>query len=503
MTRKVPNSRGISNYDFIKVLSKFSKKEMREFNKLLRSPLFNNHSTLLTLFSELRKYHPDFDSKILTKEYLFGIVNKGKKYNDSLFRKYFSRLYKLSEAFLDFSERRTFPNENDINVLRQLSKRNVDDIFERKRKEIYKKYNINGKLKFDNFYYLHKICEINGYQSSKNNISTDSQYEHLESTIHIFIHFLTIASINLGQFETDSVTFKSSFGKEFAKSVLKHIDVQFYLDELTKNKRALNPKDIILVEIISNDFKLNSKIESKSSYGKLRELVNNNIELIDKEFLLYLLKRMNTYCISEQLKNNPDYNKDLFENYKYILENKLFSMEGTPSLNLNDFKAILFSATRNNEFEWLKNFIKDHKDSFGIFSGDELYNYGMAYLSFFKKEYELSLEFIAKISIRHFIFNLDSYILKSKIYFEMGYRESSISVSNAFRHYLNNNESISEELKSGLINYLKYYKLLLGLKEKYNSERSFEFYNEIKSNPKLRNKDWLMEKANELLDKNH
>ncbi|MCB0728520.1 MAG: hypothetical protein KDD00_13745 [Ignavibacteriae bacterium] len=496
------NSKGVSNFDFIKVISKFSKKEMSEFNKMLRSPFYNNHSTILILFTELRKYHPGFDNKILTKEYLFGIVNKGKKYNDTLFRKYLSRLYKLAEAFLNFSERNTEPFDYELNILRQLSKRNIDDIYERKKKEINKKLVSKGKLNLDHFYKLHKLCEINGYHSAKNNGSRESQNDLLDSTIHIFIHFLTVTCINLGQFETDLVTFKSSFGHEYDHSILKNINVEYYLSELKKNKRTLNQKDIILIEIITNDLKLNSKTQREPSYKKLREHVFKNTEMIEKDYLLYLLKRMNTFCISEQLKNNADYDKDLFENYKYILENGLFNLEGTPSLNLNDFKAILYSATRNNEYEWLKNFIKEYKDHFGIISGAEIYNYGMAYLSFFKKEYELSLEYLAKISIRQFIFTLDSYILKSKNYFEMGFREPSISVSNAFRHFLNNNEAISEDLKSGLINYLKYYKILLSLKEKYNFERSFKILNEIKRTPKLRNKEWLLEKAQELLDMN-
>ena len=87
--------KGISNFTIIKILKKFSVKELTEFDKLLRSPFFNNHSTLTKLFSELKKYYPQFSDNILTKEYLFEIVNPGKKYDDMLFRKYLSRMNKL------------------------------------------------------------------------------------------------------------------------------------------------------------------------------------------------------------------------------------------------------------------------------------------------------------------------------------------------------------------------------------------------------------------------
>ena len=93
-------NKGISHYTFVKILKKFSPDEIKEFEKLLNSPLHNNHLTLVKLFGELKKYYPKFSDRKITKEFLFGIVNKGKSYDDKLFRKYLSRLNKLAEEYL-------------------------------------------------------------------------------------------------------------------------------------------------------------------------------------------------------------------------------------------------------------------------------------------------------------------------------------------------------------------------------------------------------------------
>ena len=59
---------------------------------------------------------------MLTKEYLFEIVNPGKKYDDSLFQKYLSRMNKLAEEYLSILELRNDKNDKELKILCQLSK---------------------------------------------------------------------------------------------------------------------------------------------------------------------------------------------------------------------------------------------------------------------------------------------------------------------------------------------------------------------------------------------
>lgn len=63
------SNKGISHFTIVKILKKFTVKEMNELEKMLISPFFNNHTTLIKLFSELKKYYPLVDNNI-TKEYL-------------------------------------------------------------------------------------------------------------------------------------------------------------------------------------------------------------------------------------------------------------------------------------------------------------------------------------------------------------------------------------------------------------------------------------------------
>ncbi|MEZ4822060.1 MAG: hypothetical protein R2942_06385 [Ignavibacteria bacterium] len=107
-----------------------------------------------------------------------------------------------------------------------------------------------------------------------------------------------------------------------------------------------------------------------------------------------------------------------------------------------------------------------------------------------------SLEYLAKISENQTIYFYSGFVYPEieELFLKWAFVSHQFQFQMLSRHFLNNNEAISEDLKSGLINYLKYYKILLSLKEKYNFEKSFKILNEIKRTPKLRNKEWLLEK---------
>ena len=93
-------SKELSDLSFIRLLKSFSKKEITDFEKFIASPFFNSQSTLVKIFSEIKKYYPEFSDNNFTKKNLYEKVNPGKIYNDVIFRKYISNLFKLSEKFL-------------------------------------------------------------------------------------------------------------------------------------------------------------------------------------------------------------------------------------------------------------------------------------------------------------------------------------------------------------------------------------------------------------------
>ncbi|MBK8380329.1 MAG: hypothetical protein IPL16_00225 [Ignavibacteria bacterium] len=148
------------NTGIINLFRQFSKKEIYGFEKFIRSPFYNNHSTLIKLFNELKRYYPEFNNNKLTKENLFSKVNKGKRYNDVVFRKYISNLTKLADEYLNVMEIRLQKEKGDLNILNQLFRRNLFDLLEKKIKIIEKRYKYNNDFYEDYYFNMHVFHKI-------------------------------------------------------------------------------------------------------------------------------------------------------------------------------------------------------------------------------------------------------------------------------------------------------------------------------------------------------
>ena len=57
--------------NIIQLLSIFSKEEMKEFEKFVKSPFHNNRAEVTRFFDSIKKFYPDFNQKEFTKENIF------------------------------------------------------------------------------------------------------------------------------------------------------------------------------------------------------------------------------------------------------------------------------------------------------------------------------------------------------------------------------------------------------------------------------------------------
>ena len=125
------NIKELSSSNLFKLLKNFSKEELIEFEKYVSSPLYNSQGTLVRLLGELKLHYPEFSGEDFTKEILFSKVNPGKKYNDDIFRKYMSNLFKLAEGYLIYLENKTAWDRQTVNLLDQFDKRNLKGFYDK------------------------------------------------------------------------------------------------------------------------------------------------------------------------------------------------------------------------------------------------------------------------------------------------------------------------------------------------------------------------------------
>ena len=495
-----PKKKGISHFTIVKILKKFSPKEIAEFEKFLSSPFYNNQSTVVKLFSELKKYYPGFTDNRITKEYLFSIVSRGNKYDDKLFRKHLSLISKLAEEYLNVLQMRKDSDKKELNILEQLSKRDLNDVFTKKLKEVEKAFGKRNKLDPDNFIIMQQLNIVRTSHRFSQNYTRDD-YESLSSTYEILLnYFVHESSSILNQYKTDKYSFKENKKRTSPEKHFNQIWLEEQIIELRKSVPPGNTNTILFLDIISNTLKLNSP-GGFEAYKRLKKIIRRNSDKLSRSFLFHCMKRLNIFCISEGVRGENDMNRELFENHKLMLQNNLFFNEEINDMNLLTFRIILRTALKVNEVEWATAFVNENIRKITEESRTNVYNFAQTLLAFQKNDYTGSLRHISRISkIQSLIpMSIDIYVLKAKIFYELGYIDSAKSTANSFRHYINGNKLISDYLKSVLLKFLKFYKSLIRLKFNGSSSDLKNFISEIKNSKDTTERKWLIEKAEGLL----
>ncbi|MFZ1461648.1 MAG: hypothetical protein WAU38_12705, partial [Ignavibacteria bacterium] len=253
------------------------------------------------------------------------------------------------------------------------------------------------------------------------------------------------------------------------------------------------------LELILNDLKMNSGKGELKAFNCLKKILFENFKSLSNTLLLYYLKRLNVYCTIQFSNGNYGLSKELFENYRFMLDKKLFFLDEIPDLRLVDYRIILFTAIKNNEIEWAEKFINESVSLIKEESRDNIINFGYAILMFHKKNYSGSLDHISLIQHELLPITIDIYILKSKIFYELGFLDTAKSVSDSLRHFIKNNKVLSNILKNSLRSFYNFFNALLRLNENYNEIKLKKLLSDTESINWTWNKIWLIEKTNELL----
>ena len=127
------------------ILSKFSKEEMRSFEKLIVSPYFARRRNLSGYLGLLKKYHPEFE---ITHEEFFAKLYPGMEYNERKLKNLAAELVKLADEFLVHNFLRNHEEEQERFISIQYRDKNLEKLFLRKQNELSAK--AEGKL-FNSF----------------------------------------------------------------------------------------------------------------------------------------------------------------------------------------------------------------------------------------------------------------------------------------------------------------------------------------------------------------
>lgn len=232
----------------------------------------------------------------------------------------------------------------------------------------------------------------------------------------------------------------------------------------------------------------------------MKDIIFKMADMLSNNLLYTFFSHLNIYYLVNISRNIEELNRDLFENYKFMIERGLYISEDREFINFSEYRTILLYSLRLKEFDWAEKFIGQYKNYHNPLEKKNIIIYSMALLSFEKKDFDSSLRMISELKINDMIMKMDSDILLLLIYFEKGYTDNALSLIDSFRHYMLENKILSKDVIKNHIDFLKYYRSMLINKDSYADAADIEkIRSEIINHYNLRRKNWLLEKLDELI----
>ncbi len=478
----------------LNILSKLTIKEYKEFGEFVNSPFFNKNKNVKKLYDFLKKFHPEFENRKITKEHIHEKIFGKTVYNDGFMRTVIFNLGKLAEDYLAYVNLRKDDLDRGISLLKELNERKLEKVFLRYYSEIeedlektkyrgpayyFKKYQLQNEMEMYMDWSKFKHKDYKNY--------TDKTISYIDDDLTSF--YLSKA-LNHYRFLLDKANYEQI---EYKYDFIDHI-IEYLLKSenhfISKTKIKLHLYEVLLL-----------KEKKEKYYTILKDILINERDQLNHSDRYSLHNILQSYCVNMEYQVNKDYLKERFELYKICVDQGLYA--ASEHLYFDDlaFGNIAKTAITSKDLEWAENFIAAFSGELSPESRELVVNYALARLNFEKKLFDNTLKHLSTIkSVRHIQYKLPIRDLTLMVYYELSQSTQAYYQIDSYRHFLTNNrKSLSESRFERISNFLKYFTRLVKLKEKGNSGELRKLKKELDECLNILERKWLNEKVKELV----
>jgi len=466
---------------FISIIKTFSKAQIKEFSNFVHSPFYNRVRNVSSLFDEIKKFYPEFNSRNFTKEYLFKKITGKSNYNDELMRNLFSDLYKLSEEYLavtGFQKKKNFKN---MLTLAELQKCRPEKKILTEFEKLISLYE-NTEIKDEEFYFTsyqlrnmrndnfnHKNVEI--FQKNiSSEISEFAQY----FIIHIFDRYFQVSR------------FRYSY-----KSRVKHS----FLSETIKVWKKYGYMESPLVQIYYDMFMIMVSMDEKY-YIQLKELIEAHFKILNHYNRIILFQCMAAFFLNRERSGITKFRNDRFELYRNYEKRGDFIYNN--EMDDATYVNAVVAALSIGEFEWAEKFTEDYKKFLPQNMRQDAYYYNLAKILQAKKKNEEALQYLARIIPSNHTIKAVVKVVELQILYELRSFDSIYLKLDSFRHFITKTAQMSANMRESLRNFYKMYSMLTEIKSGNKKFSAFQIKKEKENIKYSHSMEWLGEKINEL-----
>lgn len=469
------------------------------FGKFLRSPYYNNREMLNKLFIILKRYHPSYEHKNLTKQGIYKKLYGDAAYNDSTLRNLFSDLQQIALQFLKTEAFRSNSIESSFFLTDELARRGLV-------KHFSERISATDSL-------IGKDADISSaFFLSKFRTQTDQFYLNLQSArvlkrsfveeeskklvngIIFFMSYFLIESIrhsdNLIKY---SRSYNVSSNMKTVSEFMSVFDIEKILNFISHNSELKLP----IVEVYYKLLQTYLNFNEDNYYGEFKEFLmkhSGTFSLLDNHFLF---ARLLDYCV---LKKNTashtdfDLDNEIFELLTVIIRRGYYVTDSTTYIPFDLFRNYLHNCITLRRLDEMEDFINNFTSKLNPKQITNVKNYSFALLHFEKGNFTDALDLLNRIKFDQFIYKLDMKNLLLKIHYELGQYEAALYAMDSYKHFINNNVLVSDSKRVLHHNFISYVSKLIKFKNSSKGLSPLYLEEKLKKSKDTFNKEWLLDK---------
>lgn len=463
----------MDNSHLIVVLRTFSKKELRELQKWLESPIHNQRDDALLLLHYLTSNDTLDREKQLKKEKIYAKIFPKEVFDDAKLRQTMHFLLRAVEEYLVFQEFQENITYNKVLLAGVYRKRKLEKPFHkaiRHAEEVQEDFSYRNEEFLRNEFLIQQ--ERNIFQSGRER-TTKMNFQEMSDALDCsyFASKLTQSCAMLAH----QAVYKTPYDIGLVDEVMEHVETK-------------NLFHIPAIAVYYYIYRMLTEHENPAYFENLlAQLKIKGHFFPDAELQGIYLHAIN-YCIRKINSGNESYVRKAFELYQQGLEKKVLIMNKTIDPYL--FRNVAAIGLRLKEYDWVDYFIHNYKDYLEAQHQENFFQFNLARLRFEQKDYAAAMTLLAQTDFDDILIQLNAKTMLSKIYYELDETDALESLLESMRTYLNRKEVIGYH-RSNYNNIIRYTKKLVRMNP-YNKVQKDKLRQEIATANPLTERDWLL-----------
>ena len=458
------------------IFSNLDKKEVRECEKFIRSPFFNQREDVVALYG-LMKQHRYLFNDAPSREAAHGRLFPGQPYEDHRLRMAMSLLNRLLEQYL--VQKKIFGDE--LFVQARLA-------------EIFRERNLDKRFQ----------------QHIRNCRKRMAGHPYRDAGYHHHTHAL----------ENEAYLFASARKRtepHNLQALNDHLDVAYLARKLRQSCLALAHQAVYHTEYDQGLLPLLLREASKPAYkavpaiavyyhcylalsqpsdGEHFQRFREHLFLHGHLFPppeargLYLLAI--NYCARRINEGQAGFSREALGFYKRGLEKELLFQNGR--LSRFTYRNIVTTAIMQEEYEWAEHFIHHYKKHLSPEEQEAAYSLALARLEYERRNYDATLALLQRSDFKDLLLNLGAKTVLLKTFYQLQEAEALHSLLAAMRTFIHRKKIIGYH-RENYLNLINSVHKLLRLPP-YGREEHEKLRKEIEHLEPVAEKKWLLEQIN-------